>query len=332
MRTSDKVRNLSIEDMGITFPETAGGLSSDPTEQSSDDQVWKPELAGSDLVYLSVEDALADGYAGAILVGPPGTSKSWYAERIARVLAGSLGRVCVLQFHPSYQYEDFIQGWVSNGVGGFQLENKHFLQLCEQAKANPKHWHVLVIDEISRCDVSRVFGEALTYLETSLRGKPFRLASGSLAEVPRNLCIIATMNPWDLSVDELDFALQRRFAHIEMPPSTATLQVILVANGVNIELRQSIVAFFEMLQRKANPMLRIGHAYFSRVRDLESLFRLWAFQLKPHIAKATRQDAAELQSIESAWTHLIVNPHSKSASDVVQDNADAPAATTNQTN
>jgi 5-methylcytosine-specific restriction protein B len=306
MRTPEPIRKLSVDEMGIG----PFGESPPPPKVGSERQTDAlPEsLSLGDSVYQSARDALEDGYAGIILIGPPGTSKSWYAEKIAHALAGSTQRVRIVQFHPSYQYEDFIQGWVSNGSGGFELRNKHFLELCEAAEKEPDEWYVLVIDEISRCDASRVFGEALTYLETSLRGKPFLLASGTSAKVPPNLCIVATMNPWDLTVGELDFALERRFAHINMQPSVDLLRTILNSNGVEENLQRSIVAFFELLQRKPNPMLRIGHAYFARVRDQDSLLRLWTFQLKPHIEKATRHDATELQSIESAWNQLIKSP------------------------
>ncbi len=89
--------------------------------------------------------------------------------------------------------------------------------------------NVLVIDEISRADVPRVLGEALTYLEMSLRDRPFYLASGDIAEIPKNLFIIATMNPWDVSVDELDIALERRFAHIDVRPAQMNSQTSLIA-------------------------------------------------------------------------------------------------------
>lgn len=307
MRTSKPVRQLSVEEMQIGIHDAPTSSRQDASQQrdgGSDQELALPE---DDPIYQSVKSALADGYAGVIFAGPPGTSKSWYANRVAFTITGSSQRVRCLQFHPSYQYEDFIEGWVSNGSGGFELREKHFLQLCSKASADPIHAYVVVIDEISRCDVSRVFGEALTYLETTLRGKPFLLASGRQAAVPANVYIVATMNPWDLTVDELDFALERRFARIEMQPNVELLQILLTKNGVEAGLRDSIAQFFRVLQQKGNPMLHVGHAYFARVRDRDSLLRLWQFQLKPHIERATRKDPAELQSIESAWKQLIMS-------------------------
>ena len=310
MRTPEPIRNLSISELGVDLP-------ADPTSTSSaeDDAEWlysqgiakaeAEEELRDDPVFQEVNQAIEDGYAGVILSGPPGTSKSWYAVRIAQVLAESGDRVRLLQFHPSFQYEDFVQGWVANGTGGFILQDKHFLQVCQSAAADNNHKYFLVIDEISRCDVSRVFGEALTYLETTKRGVRFKLASGSEAVVPRNVFILATMNPWDVTVDELDFALQRRFAFVEMRPNADLLEQLLAEKNVAPDLIDRVIRFFRMVQGRANPMLHIGHAYFNRVTDKSSLQRLWLYQLRPHFLKVTRLEHSEFQAIEASWREIV---------------------------
>lgn len=287
---------LSVDDLGISVPST-----------SAPNSIGVPsldKLPETDDVVAQVKNALLDGYAGVILKGPPGTSKSWYADRIAKMISGD-DAVTSVQFHSSYQYEDFIEAWTPNGVGGFDLEPKTFLKLCAVAEADPDRVFALVIDEISRTDAARVFGEALTYLETSKRNSRFQLSSGTSALVPPNIVIIATMNPWDRGVDELDVALLRRFAQIEMPPVPEILDEMLTKNGVDRRLIDGVLRFFRALQAQSNPMLHIGHAYFSRVRDEGSLQRVWDFQLRHHFRSACRLEPEELKKLEGMWANMV---------------------------
>ena len=161
--------------------------------------------------------------------------------------------------------------------------------------------HVLLIDEISRCDVARVFGEALTYLEMDKRGQVFTVASGGTMRVPSNLVIIATMNPWDKGVDELDVALERRFAQIEVPPSADKLSTLLSQSGATPELIERVVAFFQTVQRENDETVRLGHAYFINCIDEGSARRAWSYRLLPFFRKACRLDAAMLERINRAW-------------------------------
>ncbi|MEA9586894.1 AAA family ATPase [Xanthomonas sp. WHRI 10064A] len=297
----------SRQDLGIPMQE-------DSTAPSSGEQPYAaPEMVVEAIteehpLWISVIEAKMDGYGGVILSGPPGTGKSWYAQKIAARIAGSQDRIRTVQFHTGYQYEDFVQGWEPDGTGGFKRTDRHLLAIAKNAKKDVEHNHVLVIDEISRADVPRVLGEALTYLEMSLRDRPFYLASGQVAEIPRNLFIIATMNPWDVSVDELDIALERRFAHIEVPPSANELLGILDSNGADTETKFLCRQLFDILQGSSNKMIHVGHAYFSRVRDRASLDRLWDFQIWPHIRRVTRLDAQEATRIERAWQARKENP------------------------
>src|ERR1700752_4416883 len=98
---------------------------------------------------------------------------------------------------------------------------------------DPTNSYVLVIDELSRADVGRVFGEALTYVERTKRELPFNIANGDLIKVPSNFVILATMNPFDRGVDEVDAAFERRFAKISMDPDKALLDEILTDNGMD---------------------------------------------------------------------------------------------------
>lgn len=261
-------------------------------------------LEETDPILIEVRAALDMDFAGVILVGPPGTGKSRYAKRLALNLSGNMELVRIVQFHPSYQYEDFMMGYAPTPGGGFALEKKVFARLCEDATNNPNATHILLIDEISRCDVARVFGEALTYLEPDKRGQEFLLASGSSITVPPNLAILATMNPWDKGVDELDMALERRFAEIEVAPSENSLRQMLEDKGAALDHVDRVARLFSAIQRDPNELVRVGHAYFSACVDEEKTRRAWRLRLMPTFKKACRLDAAALKRIEGIWVRM----------------------------
>lgn len=272
-----------------------------------------PELADDDSLFDLVKSLLADGHSNIIFTGPPGTSKSWYASAIANKLAsGNTDNVFYIQFHASYQYEDFMEGFTPVAGGGFKLTPKHFLNACEKAKSNPNNKIILIVDELSRVDVGRVFGEALSYIEPTKRGVPFLLSSGTRAVVPPNLHIIATMNPFDKGVDEVDSAVERRFALIDMPPNANILERILSENGMEDGLLKATTAFFKKVNGSKNPFCRIGHAYFLTCKDAETLTRLWNHQLKFQIEKMYRRDLAGLGDIQGAWDQIFKGESSSS--------------------
>jgi 5-methylcytosine-specific restriction protein B len=256
----------------------------------------------TDPVLAQVQALLEDGFGGVILCGPPGTSKTWYAAQIAAWLADRKPmRVRSIQFHASYQYEDFVEGFRPSPLGGFELAPKHLLELCEAARLDPQHTYILLIDELSRSDPARVFGEALTYLEVSRRGKPFALASGRQTDIPGNLVILATMNSFDRGVSEVDAAFERRFGRIDMLPSPERLRSLMEQNGASEEVIAAAARFFGWLQKNGNDFARVGHAYFVNVSDEESLQRLWDHQLRFVMEKAYRLEPDILRTVVDAW-------------------------------
>lgn len=304
--TPDRVRTLSAQQLGLD----AHQANAPPGIAEAKPEYTVDLLPESNEILSEARAALAMGFAGVILSGPPGTGKSYFAERIAHTIAGDPSAVRVVQFHASYQYEDFMQGFApTNDGSGFELQNKVFPLVCKQASENPTVTHVILIDEISRSDVARVFGEALTYLEPDKRGRIFYLASGKALSVPSNLVILATMNPWDKGVDELDVALERRFAQIDMPPDAGALREILTGKRVDPIFIDSIVNFFKAVQAMENEMVHLGHAYFNNCVDVESARRTWAFRLLPFFIKACRLDTGTLEKIKRLWLNVVPATH-----------------------
>lgn len=300
-------------EIAALFPATAAAEKAYPSEGGEAPPTTIRERHGIEVpegdpvfteLLARVRRLLKDHFGGVILRGPPGTSKSWYARRLAAALVDDDTCVHFVQFHPSYQYEDFVEGFVPDEDGTFRREEKHFLKICQAAREDPDRLYVLVIDELSRTDPARVFGEALTYLERTKRGEEFSLSSGRTAVVPPNVVIIATMNEWDRGVDEVDAAIERRFASVAMDPNREILRRLLADNGVEDDLADRIGRFFDHLQRDPNPMVRIGHAYFHSVRDESSLHRLWKNQLRFVFERAFPLNQDGFKRIERLWGKL----------------------------
>ncbi|MCW0196820.1 AAA family ATPase [Sphingopyxis sp.] len=263
------------------------------------DEDHDPIEIGDDDPYLqavrhSIEE---DEMGGVLFVGVPATGKTWYARQVARKLTSdNRQRIREIQFHPSYQYEDFVEGYVPDAQAGFRLAPKHLLEMIEEANKTDEPV-VMIIDEFSRTDPARVLGEALTYMDGPMRGVPFYLPSGRKIAIPKNLVFLATMNPDDRSVDDIDDAMDRRWGKVTLEPSADKVREFLKKNGADGAFIAATIQFFQTVQKHAP----LGHALFRRVKDAPSLTRLWDTQLKYQMHKRFRFDPAGLTEIETLW-------------------------------
>ncbi|MBU8857414.1 MULTISPECIES: AAA family ATPase [unclassified Micromonospora] len=316
-----EVRILDADELDIgaekAIAEHASSRPDDPPMRDDDPIVWEVR-------------ELLEHYGGVIFTGPPGTSKTWYAAKVGTALVhGDPSRIRFIQFHPSYQYEDFMQGFVPREDGsGFELKAKQFLEMCREAGRHPTKTYVLVIDELSRGDPGRVFGEALTYIEKSKRGIPFTLASGEECIVPHNFVLLATMNPLDRGVDEVDAAFERRFPKLAMDPNREILRSMLEASEMADDLIRRVVGFFDYVNglAKSTPQAAIGHTYFTDARDATSLERVWRYQLRFVLEKAYRLDPNTYAGIEAAWRRVLPGPAEGLSKDPEEQLASAAAA------
>ncbi len=161
-----------------------------------------------------------------ILQGAPGVGKTFTAKRLAYSIMGEKDekRIQFVQFHQNYSYEDFVEGYKpKEDEDGFGLEPGLFKEFCETAEYEPDKPYFLIIDEINRGNLSKIFGELLMLIEAGYRGQKLKLAySKQEFSAPENLYIIGMMNTADRSLAMIDYALRRRFSFIEMEPGFDT--------------------------------------------------------------------------------------------------------------
>ena len=156
-----------------------------------------------------------------ILQGAPGVGKTFVAKRLAYSMMGikDVSRVKLVQFHQSYSYEDFIEGYRPSGAG-FELVKGAFYSFCKKAAEDEENDYFFIIDEINRGNLSTIFGELFMLIESDKRGNELQLLySHELFSVPANVHIIGMMNTADRSLAMLDYALRRRFAFVELRPA-----------------------------------------------------------------------------------------------------------------
>ncbi|MFJ5117156.1 DUF4357 domain-containing protein [Kitasatospora sp. NPDC088548] len=253
-----------------------------------------PELARELLVHdvtwlQEVRDLLWDERQ-LVLYGPPGTGKTYLAQKLAEFLGGGPEQVKLVQFHPSYAYEDFFEGFrpkedPETREVAFRLTAGPLRELADLAsrEGNRHVPHFLIIDEINRANLAKVFGELYFLLE--YRNKAVRLTySGDDFALPPNLFVIGTMNTADRSIALVDAAMRRRFAFVELSPRTEPTSGLLRRwltaqdrDGEPADLLDALNA------RIDEPDFRIGPSYLMKpgVYREGGLDRTWRTKILP---------------------------------------------------
>lgn len=221
-----------------------------------------------------------------VFYGPPGTGKTFVAQRLARQMAGPDGAVELVQFHPSYAYEDFVEGYRPSPDGsGFQLQPGPLKRFAQVARDNPGHYHVFVIDELNRGNVAKVFGELYFLLEYRHQGLNLQYSEERFF-LPQNLLIIGTMNTADRSIALVDAALRRRFFFFPFFPDQAPIKGLLRRW---LQQRKPELIWVADVVEEANKRLgdrnmAIGPSFFMR-QDLDEPWVdvIWKHSILPYI-------------------------------------------------
>ena len=258
-----------------------------------------------------------------IFQGPPGTGKTYVAQALANRLAGTKDLVTLVQFHPSYAYEDFVRGFrptLEQDQAGFRLQDGPLIRAAERARADakmkPEVKHFLIIDEINRGNLAKVFGELYFLLE--YRNKSIRMQYQQEGEkdfsLPKNLYIIGTMNTADRSIALVDLALRRRFYFIPFHPDEKPVKYVLRKwlkhkKLDNMEWVADVVA-------EANKLLKddrhaaIGPSYFMMERlDKRRVERIWKHSVLPYIEERLFGDDNRIEQFKLKTLCKNVAPH-----------------------
>ena len=241
-----------------------------------------------------------------IFQGPPGTGKTYVAQELAKHLTEQEEeRVTLVQFHPSYAYEDFVQGFrpaiSNNGQVGFELKYGPLLRIAERAEDNPDENYYLIIDEINRGNLAKVFGELYFLLE--YRNEEINLQySDKPFSLPENLYIIGTMNTADRSIALVDLALRRRFYFVDFDtneePVKGLLRRWLEENQLG-NMTWVADAIDEANKRLDDRHAAIGPSYFMKEGlDEAQAKRIWKHAVLPYIEERLFGEPGRLSEFE----------------------------------
>ncbi len=282
---------------------------------------------------LEIEELLRDKRQ-VIFYGPPGTGKTFIARRLAAFLVGDQHHVELVQFHPSYAYEDFIHGYRpishASGAPSFELRPGPLLKIAKRAIQEPERTFVLIIDEINRGNIAKVFGELYFLLE--YRGEAMTLQySDEPFRLPRNLWLIGTMNTADRTIALLDAALRRRFHFVPFYPDRAPIAQVL--RGWLTQNKPDLLWLADVVDRVNSELpdanLGIGPSHFLRP-DLDERWvqLIWSHSVLPYLEEQFLGQIDRLRVFELARLRALPPDNGAASSGRVgsQDDADTQPA------
>jgi 5-methylcytosine-specific restriction enzyme B len=223
-----------------------------------------------------------------VFYGPPGTGKTYVAQQLAAHLTSQGGNHLLVQFHPSYAYEDFFEGYrPREGTAGtiaFELVPGPLRELAEAAEEDRSHPYVLIIDEINRGNLAKIFGELYFLLEYRDQAIQLQYSRDALFKLPPNLLIIGTMNTADRSIALVDAAMRRRFYFVPFLPSRPPIDGLLQRWLEHRHLPTDAARLLrELNERIGDPDFSIGPSYLmtERLAQPGVIERIWKYAILP---------------------------------------------------
>jgi len=241
-----------------------------------------------------------------------------FREEITIKSAIDLGFIKLVTFHQSYSYEEFIEGIRPNlsnneddnedGNISYELSKGNFKEISDRATSDPKNKYVLIIDEINRGNISKIFGELITLVEPDKRTNIDAIDQGLIVElpyskekfgVPDNLYIIGTMNTADKSITSLDIALRRRFNFKEFKPkyNLTEIQSVKHADGTIIDLNKVLEKINDRIEYLLDKDHLIGHSYFIKIDTWDDLCELFRDQIIPLLQEYFHNDYEKIAMV-----------------------------------
>ncbi|ROP65595.1 McrB family protein [Curtobacterium sp. ZW137] len=254
------------------------------------------------LVWLQDTLDLIERRKQVILYGPPGTGKTFLAQALSKhVTDGTDGETTIVQFHPTYSYEDFFEGFrpVANDDSGnlaFTLRRGPLRRLADAAVANPEANYFLVIDEINRGNIAKVFGELYFLLEYR-NSEISLLYSDEPFTLPSNIFVIGTMNTADRSIAMLDAAMRRRFAFIELHPEREPVQNVLSRWAATKGLQDDRADLLMRLNAQIQDHdAKVGPSFLMRDLGVTGLQDVWRYEILPLLAEHHYGEGVDLEA------------------------------------
>ena len=301
---SDKIQD-HIEQLGFTVI-TDSGTDTEEDRETNDRPAMQP--------------------LNQILYGPPGTGKTWHTVYLSLSIVDGhshnghdrkrfdnlafdpktgTGNIAMVTFHQNFAYEDFVEGIrpvLSNDAGGlrYELRDGLFKKIANEAYKRREERFVLIIDEINRGNIARIFGELITLIEPSRRLRrddatrvtlPY---SNKLFGVPDNLYLVGTMNTADRSIQLLDTALRRRFEFVEMMPEPDHQQMGAIEG---LDLPRLLRSMNDRISVLLDREHQIGHTYLLHLEDVETLGDRFRKQIFPLLQEYFFDDWSKIKAV-----------------------------------